>query len=90
MATRKIVKVDDGRCNRRSLYIPNCAKGALQIVDGTAKLICDRFCDGLGDCLGHCRMLLLSSKGGAIVNLKNTREVWYRDGGGRIKEMPNA
>lgn len=54
MATRKIVKIDEERCNGCGLCIPNCAEGALQIVDGKAKLISERFCDGLGACLGHC------------------------------------
>ena len=54
MATRKIVKIDEEKCNGCGLCIPNCAEGALQIVDGKAKLITDKFCDGLGACLGHC------------------------------------
>jgi ferredoxin len=54
MATRKIVKIDEEKCNGCGLCIPNCAEGALQIVDGKAKLMSDKFCDGLGACLGHC------------------------------------
>jgi Pyruvate/2-oxoacid:ferredoxin oxidoreductase delta subunit len=54
MATRKIVKIDEEKCNGCGLCIPNCAEGALQIVDGKAKLMSERFCDGLGACLGHC------------------------------------
>ena len=54
MTVRKIVKIDEGKCNGCGLCIPNCAEGALQIIDGKAKLISDRFCDGLGACLGHC------------------------------------
>ncbi len=54
MATRKIVKIDEERCTGCGLCIPNCAEGALQIVDGKAKLMSERFCDGLGACLGHC------------------------------------
>lgn len=54
MATRKIVKIDEEKCNGCGLCIPNCAEGALQIVEGKAKLITDKFCDGLGACLGHC------------------------------------
>ncbi len=54
MATRKIVKIDEEKCNGCGLCIPNCAEGALQIVEGKAKLISDKFCDGLGACLGHC------------------------------------
>ena len=54
MATRKIVQIDEEKCNGCGLCIPNCAEGALQIIDGKAKLISDKFCDGLGACLGHC------------------------------------
>ena len=54
MATRKIVKIDEEKCTGCALCIPNCAEGALQIVDGKAKLVTDKFCDGLGACLGHC------------------------------------
>jgi Pyruvate/2-oxoacid:ferredoxin oxidoreductase delta subunit len=54
MATRKIVKIDEQKCNGCGLCIPNCAEGALQIIDGKAKLVSDKFCDGLGACLGHC------------------------------------
>jgi NAD-dependent dihydropyrimidine dehydrogenase PreA subunit len=54
MATRKIVKIDEEKCNGCGLCIPNCAEGALQIVDGKARLMSEKFCDGLGACLGHC------------------------------------
>ena len=54
MATRKIGKIDEEKCSGCGLCIPNCAEGALQIVDGKAKLMSEKFCDGLGACLGHC------------------------------------
>ena len=54
MATRKIVKIDEEKCNGCALCILNCAEGALQIIDGKARLASDKFCDGLGACLGHC------------------------------------
>jgi Pyruvate/2-oxoacid:ferredoxin oxidoreductase delta subunit len=51
---RKIIQIDETKCNGCGLCIPNCHEGALQIIDGKARLISDLFCDGLGACLGHC------------------------------------
>ena len=51
---RKIIRINEEKCDGCGLCIPACAEGALQIVDGKAKLIDDRFCDGLGNCLGEC------------------------------------
>lgn len=56
MAVRKIVSIDESKCNGCGLCIPNCAEGALKIIDGKARLIKDIYCDGLGACLGHCPM----------------------------------
>ena len=54
MAKRKIIKIDTEKCNGCGLCIPNCPEGALQMIDGKARLISDLFCDGLGACIGHC------------------------------------
>lgn len=54
MAIRKIVCIDESKCDGCGLCITNCAEGALAIIDGKAKLIKDLYCDGLGACLGHC------------------------------------
>ncbi|MFH1655012.1 MAG: 4Fe-4S binding protein [Candidatus Omnitrophota bacterium] len=54
MAKRKIIKIDELKCNGCGLCIPNCPEGALQIIDGKARLISDLFCDGLGACIGYC------------------------------------
>lgn len=51
---RKIVSINEEKCNGCGLCIPNCAEGAIKIVEGKARLIDDSFCDGLGACLGHC------------------------------------
>lgn len=51
---RKVVKIDESLCDGCGVCIPNCAEGALQLIDGKARLISDLFCDGLGACLGHC------------------------------------
>jgi NAD-dependent dihydropyrimidine dehydrogenase PreA subunit len=54
MKKRKIVKIDEEKCTGCGLCIPNCPEGAIQIIDGKARLVSDIFCDGLGACLGHC------------------------------------
>jgi len=51
---RKIIKIDEKKCNGCGECIPNCPEGALQIIDGKARLISDLFCDGLGACIGDC------------------------------------
>jgi NAD-dependent dihydropyrimidine dehydrogenase PreA subunit len=51
---REIVNIDEELCNGCGLCIPNCHEGALQIIDGKARLISELMCDGLGACLGHC------------------------------------
>ena len=51
---RKIVRIDEEKCNGCGACVPACAEGALQIVDGKAKLISEIYCDGLGACLGEC------------------------------------
>jgi len=48
---RKIVKIDEEKCNGCGTCIISCAEGALKIVDGKAKLIGEKYCDGLGKCL---------------------------------------
>jgi Pyruvate/2-oxoacid:ferredoxin oxidoreductase delta subunit len=51
---RKIVLIDAEKCNGCGLCAPNCAEGAIQIVDGKARLVAENLCDGLGACLGEC------------------------------------
>ena len=51
---RNIIKIDQEKCTGCGLCIPNCPEGAIQMIDGKARLISDLFCDGLGACLGHC------------------------------------
>ncbi len=51
---RNIIEIDEQKCNGCGLCIPNCPEGALQIIDGKARLISDLFCDGLGACIGEC------------------------------------
>ena len=52
--TRKIIQIDDELCDGCGNCVPGCAEGALQIVDGKARVVADKFCDGLGACIGDC------------------------------------
>ena len=54
MERRAIVRIDQEKCDGCGLCVPSCAEGAIQIVDGKARLLADQFCDGLGACLGEC------------------------------------
>jgi NAD-dependent dihydropyrimidine dehydrogenase PreA subunit len=51
---RKIITIDEDKCTGCEECIPNCPEGALQIIDGKARLVSDLSCDGLGACIGHC------------------------------------
>jgi len=53
-ATRPMVLIDEELCNGCGECVPSCAEGAIQIIDGKAKLLADNLCDGLGACLGDC------------------------------------
>lgn len=51
---RKIIQIDEEKCDGCGLCIIDCAEGALAIIDGKARIVKDKFCDGLGACLGAC------------------------------------
>lgn len=51
---RKIIKIDEELCDGCGNCVPACAEGALEIIDGKARVIADIYCDGLGACLGEC------------------------------------
>ncbi len=51
---RNIVMIDEEKCNGCGQCVDACAEGAIEIVDGKAKLVSEIYCDGLGACIGHC------------------------------------
>jgi len=54
MVVRNIVKIDEEKCNGCGECVDACAEGAIEIIDGKAKLVSEIYCDGLGACIGHC------------------------------------
>ncbi|UNC93763.1 4Fe-4S binding protein [Candidatus Contubernalis alkalaceticus] len=51
---REIIKIDEDLCDGCGECVPSCAEGAIQIIDGKARLVSEIYCDGLGACLGEC------------------------------------
>ncbi len=51
---RNIITIDEAKCDGCGLCVKSCAEGAIQLVDGKAKLISETYCDGLGACLAKC------------------------------------
>lgn len=54
MAIRNIIKIDEEKCDGCGHCVEACAEGAIQIIDGKAKLVGEILCDGFGACLGSC------------------------------------
>ena len=54
MVMRNIVKIDEEKCDGCGQCVNACAEGAIEIIDGKAKMVSEVYCDGLGACIGHC------------------------------------
>ena len=54
MAMRKVVVIDEAKCDGCGECVTSCAEGAIAVIDGKARLVSEIYCDGLGACLGHC------------------------------------
>jgi ferredoxin len=51
---RKIIRIDEDLCDGCGACVPSCAEGAIEMVDGKARMVAEKYCDGLGACLGEC------------------------------------
>ncbi len=57
---RKILNIDEEKCNNCGKCIGSCVEGALRIADGKLFLFAEKFCDGCGACMGKCPLSALS------------------------------
>jgi len=53
-SVRDIIEIDEEKCDGCGLCVPNCAEGALAVIDGKLRVVDDSRCDGAGACIGHC------------------------------------
>ena len=51
---RKIISIDETLCNGCGACVDGCHEGALQMIDGKARIVSELYCDGLGACIGEC------------------------------------
>ncbi len=51
---RNIISIDEDKCNGCGICVTACHEGAIQMIDGKARLVTESYCDGLGDCLPEC------------------------------------
>ena len=51
---RRIIEIDEERCDGCGECVPACAEGAIEVVDGKARVVAEKYCDGLGACMGEC------------------------------------
>jgi ferredoxin len=53
-AKRKIIRIDEDLCDGCGVCVPSCAEGAIEVVEGKARVVAEKYCDGLGACLREC------------------------------------
>lgn len=85
---RKIITIDEAKCNGCGECVPNCPEGAIRIVGGKAKLVSDVYCDGLGACLGRCpqNAITVEEREAEKYNERQVMENVVRQGAKAIRE----
>lgn len=80
---RKIININEEKCDGCGVCVPECYEGALQVIDGKVRLISDLFCDGLGACLGYCPQGALTIEEREAEPYNETKVMEYIVSGGR-------
>ncbi len=90
---RKIITINEALCDGCGNCVSSCSEGALQIVDGKAKLVKEDFCDGFGDCIGGCPTgaLIIEERESKPFDMEATKDYLLRtQGEGAVSKMEEA
>ncbi len=82
---RQIIKIDEEKCDGCGSCVTGCREGALQVIDGKARLISDLLCDGLGACIGDCPRGAIKIEERAAVPYEELKVM-----AGMVKQGPNT
>lgn len=87
---RKIIRIDEDKCDGCGLCAAACHEGAIEIVGGKAKLTREHFCDGLGDCLPSCPKGAISFEEREAPAYDEAAVKAHRQGGAQAAHMPHG